>query len=220
MYVHYITRLCEYFLAFYVTGYVHTWDIGMWLVLVRNGLSCPMLIVDWLCHTLLLGELFTDVFTFFPRVLFGLAVLVWALGLGFPMPHMHTHCYKLNYHIHSWISGTHIHIFNHIYPITGKDQTDLLFPTPSVDNNNILIFDIKCRKKFQNSLQCKLRRKIWSNFFRNFLYFSCSYIISTGYASLIKEIKNHCFLIENQLEFMTGDVDGAERKIRLTRNLP
>jgi hypothetical protein len=147
MYVHYITRLCEYFLAFYVTGYVHTWDIGMWLVLVRNGLSCPMLIVDWLCHTLLLGELFIDVFTFFPRVLFGLVVLVWALGLGFPMPHMHTHCYKLNYHIQSWISGTHIHIVNHIYHISGKDQTDLLFPTPSVGNNNLPIIGIKCWKK-------------------------------------------------------------------------
>jgi hypothetical protein len=41
MYVHYFTRLCDYFLAFYVAGYDHTLATGNWLVL--EGMVPPVL---------------------------------------------------------------------------------------------------------------------------------------------------------------------------------
>jgi hypothetical protein len=72
-------------------------------------------------------------------VLFGFAALILALGLGFSVPHMHTHCYKVNYHTHGWMSSLHIHIFNHFDHITGKDQIVLLFVAPSVGNTNCFV---------------------------------------------------------------------------------
>ncbi len=69
-----------------------------WYELVHH---IPMLTVGWSFHSLLLVELFIDAFTFFPRVLFGLAAQVWGLGLGFSIPHIQTCCYKVDYHIYS-----------------------------------------------------------------------------------------------------------------------
>ncbi len=86
-----------------------------------------------------LVELFIDAFTFYSRVLFGLAALVQVLGLGFSAAHMRACCYKVNYHTHSEISFTYIHCFNHIDHITSEDRMDLPFLTPSVGNNFVKI---------------------------------------------------------------------------------
>ncbi len=67
-------------------------------------------------------------------MLFGLAALVWVLGLGFSVAHMRRWCYKVNYHTHSEIGGTYTHIFNHIDHTIGEDQTGSLFLTPSFRN--------------------------------------------------------------------------------------
>ncbi len=150
MYVHYLKRLCDYFLAFYVAGYDHTLATGDWLVLV--GMVPPVLMfrVYWLCRSLLLVELFIDAFTFFSQVLFSLAALVWALGLGFFILHMHIHCYKVSYHTHSWISGTHINICNPIDHITGKDRKNLLLSIPSVGNKSRIFWSIRVKQASHN----------------------------------------------------------------------
>jgi hypothetical protein len=138
MYVHYITRLCDCFVAFYVAESDHTGAPPVWLVLVWIGPSCPH------AHSRLIlllpsaGWTVWRCLTLFPQMQFGLAAPVWVLGVGFSIPHMHTCCYKVNYHIHSWIGGTHAHILNHIDHITGEDQTNFLLPTPSVWNSNII----------------------------------------------------------------------------------
>jgi hypothetical protein len=97
----------------------------------------PVLTVDWLCHALLLVELFIDAFNFFSWVLCCLAALVWTLILRFSIPHMYTNCYKAITHTYSWISSTYIHIFNHI-----NHRIDLLLPTCSVGNkyNQLLAY--------------------------------------------------------------------------------
>jgi hypothetical protein len=86
----------------------------------------PMLTVDWSCHSLLLVQLFIDTLTVFSQVLFGLATLLWVLGSGFSVSHMHLRCHKVNCQIHSEIGGTHTHNFNHTDHITSGDRVVLL----------------------------------------------------------------------------------------------
>jgi hypothetical protein len=74
MYVHKSTKLCDYFLAF-VSLDMNILELGAccWCKLVH---LIPMFTVDWICASLLKIWLFIDAVTFFPRLLFGLAVLV------------------------------------------------------------------------------------------------------------------------------------------------
>jgi hypothetical protein len=71
LYVHYFTRLYDYFLGFHVAN-----------MIILELLAC-----GW-CWCKLVRP------AFFPRLLFALAALVWALGLGFSSPRIHTHYYK------------------------------------------------------------------------------------------------------------------------------
>ncbi len=82
MYVHNSTKLCDYFLAF-VSLDMNILELvaccWCWCELVH---LIPMFTVDWLCPSLLKIGLFIDAFTFLPRLLFGLAVLVLGAWLG------------------------------------------------------------------------------------------------------------------------------------------
>ncbi len=98
-------EICYYSLAYYVVEYDH--------MIILELLACGWCWYEWVhpvsmyAHSRLLlplrstVKLFMDNFTLFLQLLFGLAVLDWALGWWFPIPHMHTCCYKLSYHIHS-----------------------------------------------------------------------------------------------------------------------
>ncbi len=81
-------------LYYKILWWLFLWHIVLLNTIIFELLACgwcwceldhpvPMLIEDWFCHSLLLVELFIDAFSFFPWMLFGLAALIWALGLGF-----------------------------------------------------------------------------------------------------------------------------------------
>jgi hypothetical protein len=133
MFAHYFSRLCDYFLAFYVTKHGHTWAIGMLLVLMRIGPSCPRAHSRWLCRSLLWTGLFIDAFTFFP--LFGFAALFWGAWLGI-FYFAHTYTLLSNYDMHSWIGSinTVCMYFNHIDFFYWQGRIDLLLLNPCVKN--------------------------------------------------------------------------------------
>jgi hypothetical protein len=124
----------------YVTVLLHIVSLNM---IIPELLACgwcqlvhpvPTLTVDWSCHSLLLVQLFIDTLTVFSQVLFGLATLVWVLGSGFSVSHMHLSCHKVNCQIHSEIGGTYTHNLNHTDHITSEDRVVLLLLTPFVGN--------------------------------------------------------------------------------------
>jgi hypothetical protein len=66
-------------LMHYLVKYGHTWAAGLWMVLVLTGPLCPLahsrlIFVTPICWL----EFLQMILMSFPRVLFGLAVLIWA----------------------------------------------------------------------------------------------------------------------------------------------
>ncbi len=70
----------------------------------------PMLTLYWSCHSLLLVDCLKTPSLCFPPVLFGLAVLIWVLGLVFLATDVHTYHYRMdNWTVTArWV--THIYI--------------------------------------------------------------------------------------------------------------
>ncbi len=131
MNVHFITRFLWLFFLHIVSLNMIILELMVcgqcWCKLVH---PVPMLTVDWSCHSLLLVELFIDSYTFFPRVMFGLAALVWVIGLGFLLltcSHVATN--KLSYK-QQGRQHIYINFLNFFF------RTDLLLLTPSVGNSS------------------------------------------------------------------------------------
>jgi hypothetical protein len=93
----------------------------------------PMFTVFRLILSLSSTGWFIDAFTIFLWVLFGLAALIWVLGLGSSAAHMCTvTTEQVITHTYSKMGSTFTRIFNHINRIIGKAWTGLLLLTPSV----------------------------------------------------------------------------------------
>ncbi len=117
------TSLQDCSFAFYVSGYDKTGATGVRLMLVRIGPSCTH------ANSRLILSLPFAGWTVYRHLHVLPIATVW---LGYPSSgawlgifystHVHTHCYKVNYPIHSIIGGSHKYIFNHIDHITSGDR--------------------------------------------------------------------------------------------------
>ncbi len=110
MYIHYFTRLCDYSLHILLLNMTILELLACgwcWCKLVH---PVPMLTLDWLCHSLLLFEVFIDAFTCIPWGRLAWLPQFRCVAQDF-LFNTCTCCYKVNYHTHSWISDIYINIY-------------------------------------------------------------------------------------------------------------
>ncbi len=125
-------------LSYCVAEYDHTWATGVWLVLVRIGLSCPD------AHSRLIFLLTSPSWTVYRHLNSLPTGVVWlgCLNLGdwlgiFGYAYVHTSLGGGLLHIHSKKGDTHIHVINHTDHNIGEGQSDLLFLTPPVGHDRV-----------------------------------------------------------------------------------
>jgi hypothetical protein len=97
------TTLHDYlicFFAFYVNEYDHTWATGILLVLVWIRPSCSN------THKRLIRSISSAGWTVHRCLHFLPMGAVWLFFIS----HVHTCCFKVSYHMHSWIGGTLVRI--------------------------------------------------------------------------------------------------------------